>query len=91
MDNKKDLEKKERNHKIINSQRCAGYLMYHGCHIIRTEPSNKNQYYNIFVFYDDEKTAYWLTKFTEEEESKGNARRKEVHSRQDRKSISGLA
>lgn len=85
-----EFDAKERNHKIINSQRCAGYLMFHGCRLIRMEISHIDPRFNIFVFYDDAKVSRWLAQFTKEEESKANAKRKEIHNRDNRERVPKL-
>lgn len=74
MENKEQNLKKGRTNQIkIMSQRCAGYLMYHGCHIIRTELNTNNPYYQVFVFYNDEKVQRWLERYSNEQLSIGNA------------------
>lgn len=52
--------------KIIISMRCAGYLMYNGCKLVRIEPHKKFQNKNVFVFNDDEKTNAFLHQYTKE-------------------------
>ena len=51
---------------IVNSQRCAGYLMLNGCALLRIEQSKYNPNRNVFVFYDDVKTNQFLKEYTEE-------------------------
>lgn len=77
------------NHKIIYNLRCAGYLMYHGCRLIRTEIHPDNPKLNIFVFYDDAKVNEWLTKYNEEDTT--NDKRKEVYRRDNRNTVQGMA
>ena len=47
-------------HKIISSQKCAGYLMFHGCRLIRTEQNQNNPKRNVFIFYDDDLVKHYL-------------------------------
>lgn len=51
---------------VISSMRCAGYLMFHGCKLIRTQPHREHQNKNIFIFNDDDKTKEFLSKYTNE-------------------------
>jgi len=73
------VESKEAKNKVlvINSMRCAGYLMFHGCKLIHTEPHRNHQNKHVFIFNDDTKTNEFLRKYTNEESKKNEA--KNVH------------
>ena len=84
------MEQNEKNHKIINSMRCAGYLMFNGCRLIRTEVNQDNPKYNVFVFYDDELVKHYLTEFTntiKDGDSKDDENRKALHIGKNRKPV----
>ena len=74
---------------IINSMRCAGYLMFYGCRLIRTEPHKSFPNRNVFIFNDDAKTKTYLRKYTDEECKRDDA--KEIHSRDNRTRVQGMA
>lgn len=57
----------KRNVIIVQSMRCAGYLMLNGCKLIRTEPHRNMPNKNIFVFYDDAKVNQYIRKYKNEE------------------------
>lgn len=82
--------KPKKNHKIIYSLKLAGYLMYHGCRLIRTEPDIENPRLNNFVFYDDEKVDKYMKQFYYEEETAKNEKQN-LHNRENRRTVQGMA
>ena len=82
--------KPKKNHKIIYSLKLAGYLMYHGCRLIRTEPDIENPRLNNFVFYDDDKVDMYMKQFYHEEETAKNEN-ENLHSRKNRRTVQGMA
>lgn len=77
--------KPKKNHKIIYSLKLAGYLMYHGCRLIRTEPDIENPRLNNFVFYDDDKVAKYMKQFNDEETTKNE--KQNLHNRENRRPV----
>lgn len=71
-------------HKIISSQKCAGYLMFNGCRLIRTEQNQNNPKLNVFIFYDDDLVRHYLTEYSKQGDSKNYDR---IHNRQDKRRI----
>ena len=77
--NKQILKKGKANQIKIMSQKCAGYVMYHGCHIVRTELNENNPYYQVFIFYNDAKVQKWLERYSKENNiSIGNTEKRAV-------------
>ena len=77
------------NHKIIYSLKLAGYLMYHGCRLIRTEPDLQNPRLNNFIFYDDAKVAKYMKQFNDEETTRNE--NKDLHNGQDKRRVQRMA
>ena len=80
---------KTKDKKIVSSMRCAGYLMLHGCRLVRMEQHKEIENRNIFIFYDDQKTNYYLHKYTVEV-SKHNEP-KDIYIGSDRTRVQGMA
>ena len=85
------MESKNEKNKIvvISSMRCAGYLMFNGCKLIRTQPHRDHQNKNIFIFNDDEKTKEFLSKYTNEVSKTYDS--KNLHQRQNRRTVQEMA
>ena len=85
------MESKNEKNKIvvISSMRCAGYLMFNGCKLIRTQPHRDHQNKNIFIFNDDDKTKEFLSKYTNEVSKTYDS--KNLYQRQNRRTVQGLA
>lgn len=57
-------EAKELKLKAIISQRVAGFLMMHGCALVKMERSNRNPDLNVFFFLETSKLIGLLTDYT---------------------------
>ena len=73
-------------HKVIYNLQCAGFLMLHGCRLIRTEVNQENPRFNNFIFYDDEKTTYWLNEYSKQGDTPKNDKQK-IHNRSNREQL----
>lgn len=58
MENKKLL-------RAVYSQKMAGWLMFHGYPLISMRQSEENSKYNIFFFYNNEKTEQGILEYLE--------------------------
>ncbi len=76
-------EIKEWKPKIVISMRCAGYLMLHGCKLVRTEPHKAMKNKNIFIFNDDERTSKLIQEYKKYCEDNEDHDNEKLHKRED--------
>jgi len=74
---------------IVNSMRCAGYLMLNGCVILRMEQSRRDPRKKVFIFYDDEKVNSFIRKY--KNEGSQNHEAKAVYNRENQRRVQGMA